>query len=475
MLTKSVNRYIIIVGMNFAIASGNITSASAQIPNNLQPNSNPLNLPTSPAQVTVQQTQSLTLQQSLELARRRNTELQAVLLQIERSRAALREVEASQYPSISLNIELTRSRSVSIPSASQQTQQFESGLSQTNTVNQPESVTTFNSNLELTYGLYNYGQGLNSRRAAEEQVRLDELETELTSAEVRLNVTLDYYNLQQADENVRIRQSAVSNAQASLRDAEALERAAVGTRYDLLRSQVNLANAQQELINAISSQRTAQIQLATRLNLPETISVRAADPVRLNGLWNRTREESIILALQNRPELRQNLTQRNIAELRRRIALSQLKPEISLVTRYNLLDRFDDTVSVTDGYVVGVQGTATLFDGGVARAQAAQQAVQANIAEAQFANQLNNIQLEVEQAYFQLQSNLENVNTANIALEQAREALRYARLSFQAGVGNQTNVINSENDLTQAEGNRVQAIVEYNRALARLQRAANLE
>jgi OMF family outer membrane factor len=32
-------------------------------------------------------------------------------------------------------------------------------------------------------------------------------------------------------------------------------------------------------------------------------------------------------------------------------------------------------------------------------------------------------------------------------------------------------VINSENDLTRAEGNRVTAILEYNRALAQLQRA----
>jgi len=471
MQTKSLNRYIIIVGMNCAIAVGNISSTSAQIPNNLNPNSNPLNLPTSPGQVTVQQTQPLTLQQSLELARRRNTDLQTVLLQIDRSLAALREVEASQYPTISLNINLTRSRSVFIPSDPQQTEQFESGLNQTPTFNQPESVTTFNGNLQLTYGLYNFGPGINSRRAAEEQVRLDELETERISAEVRLNTTLDYYNLQQADENVRIRQSAVTNAQASLKDAEALERAGVGTRFDVLQAQVNLANAQQQLTNAIASQRTAQIQLATRLSLPESISVRAADPVKLASLWNKTREESIILAFQNRPELRQNLTQRNIAELRRRIALSQLRPEISLVTRYNLLDRFDDTVSVTDGYVAGVQGTVTLFDGGAARAQAAQQTVQTNIAETQFANQLNNIQLEVEQAYFQLQSNLNNVSTANVALEQAREALRLGRLRFQAGVGTQTDVINSENDLTQAEGNLVQAILDYNRALARLQRA----
>ena len=45
-----------------------------------------------------------------------------------------------------------------------------------------------------------------------------------------------------------------------------------------------------------------------------------------------------------------------------------------------------------------------------------------------------------------------------------------ARLRFQAGVGTQTEVIDAEDDLTEAEGNRVTAIIEYNRSLATLQR-----
>lgn len=74
----------------------------------------------------------------------------------------------------------------------------------------------------------------------------------------------------------------------------------------------------------------------------------------------------------------------------------------------------------------------------------------------------------------QLQSNLENVQTTNVALEQAKEALRLGRLRFQAGVGTQTDVINAQNDLIKAEGKRVQAILDYNRALAQLQRAVTV-
>jgi OMF family outer membrane factor len=117
-----------------------------------------------------------------------------------------------------------------------------------------------------------------------------------------------------------------------------------------------------------------------------------------------------------------------------------------------------------------VRASLNLFDGGAAKARAAQARTNLEIAETQFSEQRNQIRFQVEQAYATQQSNLENVQTANAALEQAKEALRLARLRFQAGVGTQTDVINAENDLTRSEGNRIRAILDYNRALIQLQR-----
>jgi outer membrane protein TolC len=223
--------------------------------------------------------------------------------------------------------------------------------------------------------------------------------------------------------------------------------------------------------NAISQQQIARRQLATLLSLSESADISAADPVQIAGLWSQTVEQSIVQAFQNRPELQQQLAQRNISEQQRRQALSQLGPQISLAANYNLSDRYNDGASITDGYSVGLNGNLTLFDGGVARARADQSRANIAIAESQFGSQRDLIRFDVEQYYSQLQSNLNNVQTSSVALNQAREALNLARLRFQAGVGTQTEVISAENDLTRAEGNRVAAILDYNRALANLQRS----
>jgi uncharacterized protein YjbI with pentapeptide repeats len=129
------------------------------------------------------------------------------------------------------------------------------------------------------------------------------------SPAMRLQITLDYYDLQKANEQVRITQSAVANAQGSLREAEDRERAGEGTRFDVLISQVNLTTAQEALKNALSRQKIARLRLSLRLGFPESVSVSAADSVKINGLWNLTLEKTIALALQNRSKQQQQQNQ----------------------------------------------------------------------------------------------------------------------------------------------------------------------
>lgn len=442
--------------------SSDVTGANLLlIPNNLNPNPNPLQFPTRPEEVRIQGTIPITLQQALELAKRNNRDLQVAILDLERSRASLRQTQASLLPTASASGSLTNSGDGVLENDAADSSQSDG------------STTTFSGSVELDYDIYTSGNRKAQIRAAEEQVRVDEFDVETQSLTVALNVATRYYDLQQADEQVRINRSAVENSQASLRDAQAREAAGVGTRFDVLQAQVNLADAQQDLTNAISSQQIARRQFGTLLSLPQSVDVSAADPVQLAGVWQPTLEQTIIQAYQNRPELQQQLAQRNIYEQQRRQALSQLGPQVSLTGSYSLRDVYNDRISTTDGYSLGVQTSLTLFDGGAARASADQYRANIAIAENQFASQRDQIRFDVEQYYYQLQSNLNNVQTSAVALNQAREALNLARLRFQAGVGTQTEVIDAENDLTTAEGNRVTAILDYNRALANLQRSVS--
>jgi len=447
----------------------NGTSKSrVDVPDYLNPVANPLQFPTKTEEVRIRGTQPITLTQALELARRNNRDLQISISTLARSRAGLRQAQASLLPTANLTADLGATRDSASTDAANSRR-----TAGTPVISQPDPTTSLSGNAELSYSLYTSGERTARIRTAEEQLRSDELDVERQSEDTRLNVTNDYYSLQQADETVRIQQSAVGNALASLNDAIAQLNAGVGTRFDVLRFQVNLANAQQNLTNALSQQVVARRQLANRISLAQTVNVSAADPVQLAGLWNLTLEESILQAFQNRAELQQVLAQRNISEQQRRVALSQLGPKLNFVASYNLIDQFGDTVPASKGYSVGLQASLNLFDGGAAAAGADQQRANISIAEANFARQRNQIRFDVEQYYANLQSNLNNVNTSSVALNQARESVRLAQLRFRAGVGTQTEVISAQDAQTQAEGNRISAIVNYNRSLASLQRAVS--
>jgi outer membrane protein TolC len=277
--------------------------------------------------------------------------------------------------------------------------------------------------------------------------------------------------LQDADAQVEISLAAVTDATQSLRDALLQEQAGLGTRFDVLQAQVQLANANQDLTRAQSQQRISRRQIVRLLSLGQAVEVSAADPIAEAGNWDLSLEQSIVLAYKNRAELEQFLVQRNISEQQRTIALAAIRPQASLTAGYNIFGVLNDDLGPQQGLTLGARLQWNFFDGGAARARAQQQTLNIAIAETNFANQRNQVRLDVEQAFFDLNANKQNIQTAAFALERARESLRLARLRFQAGVGTQLEVINQQTELTRARGNLLRAILDYNRALAALQRA----
>lgn len=435
----------------------------------LAPNVNPLLRPTEIDDVIVDITKPITLTEAVTLALRNNPTLRQTKLELNVARESLREANASEYPTLSTLFNFTRSDSAQPGNGSNNNSSLLNQLGVNNS-NDPTS-TTAEGRLELSYNVYTGGRRSAQISAAERSVRLNQLEVERITVETKFDTLQAYYAVQEADAQVEIAQASVEDAQRSLRDAQLLEEAGLGTRFDVLQAQVQLANNTQNLTNARSQQEISQRQLAVVLGLGQEAEVLAADEIETAGTWDYSLEETLLLAYQNRAELEQNLVQREINEQQRQIALADIKPQVSVFANYNVLGITGDNQGLGDGYTFGARMQWTLFDGGAAQARAAQQATNIEISETQFDQQLDQIRLEVEQAYRSLLANQENIQTASVALQLAQESLRLARLRFGAGVGTQTEVINAQTELARARGNLLTAIIDYNRDLSSLQRA----
>ena len=456
----------------------------------LNPDTDPLSSPNQPNRVEVGEPQPISLEQALELSLRNNQDVQEGIIQVERSQAELREARAALFPSLGFGSDLTYGNAAFLDSVAEQN--IETSIEEE--VERNPNVTTeeqaradlegrgfdfdtdsatfnFNNDLSINYNIYTGGQRGAAINIAESQLRSSELELDRIVEETELETSTNYYGLQDSDAQVEIEQASVEDAQQTLKDAQLLEQAGLGTRFDVLRAEVELAQAQQRLSTARANQNIARRQLAETLNVSYDTDLSTADSIEEAGNWELSLPESIVQAFQNRAELEQQLLQREIGRENRTIALSSIRPQLGANAGYSIGNDFEnEDIDFNDSYQVGLSLQWTLFDGGAARAGARQAEKDIELAETQFANLRNEIRFAVEQAFFQLESNDRNIGTATKEVELAEESLRLARLRFQAGVGTQTDVIDAQTQLTVARGNLVSSIIQYNQSFADLRR-----
>ncbi|NET51732.1 MAG: TolC family protein, partial [Merismopedia sp. SIO2A8] len=442
--------------------NGEANTDFTEVPDYLLSPSNPLFVPVNPETVETAGTQPISLAEALEISRRNSRELQSALQQLEQSQEGLRQQRAAYLPTLQLQSTLTHSDD-DLPG---EFGDFDGSA----TVD-----TVFNTVIRAEYDLFTSGLRSANVRAAEESVRSQELQVEVVKEDLRLNITTAYYDLQQSDQLVRIAEDTVEQSQISLRDALAREQAGVGTRFDRLQAEVDLANDEQQLSNALRDQSIARRQLADLLSLPPGLDLSASDPVEVAGAWAMPLEDTLLLAYRNRAELEQQLSQRELEKQQARAQRANRWPQLSIFAQAQSVDLLDVTRGPNDVETLsaGLQLDWLLYNGGSTRAGARQEAIAAELAETQFADTREAIRFEVEQQYLNLGASFKNIQTASSAVDLAKEALRLARLRFGAGVGIQSDVLEAQTRLTEAEVNLVTAILDYNRALVAIQRAVS--
>jgi OMF family outer membrane factor len=406
--------------------------------------------------VRIQTTEGLSLQQAVDLAVQQNPQIQQADLGVQRAEADLDQAYADYQPTVSSQADYNYIQSPDLGSP------FSS-----------DSSVVSATLLRLDYTVFDAGNRESTVQIAKQGLSIAQLQQAQTSQTLKFDVAEAYYLLQNADALVAINQGAVENSQASLRDAQAREKAGLGTRFDVLQAQTELANNQQDLLRSQNDQRLAQRRLAELLNFASPTNVTATDPILPAGEWDVSLEDSIVAAYQAREELEIQRRNLELAKARARNALSINGPELSVFASYDVAENLQAEDDFDDGYSVGANVSVRLYDGGAAQSQAKAFEIDAQTAASQFDQTRNSIRRAVEDAFLSLNSNREQIDSSKVAIASAEESLRLARLRFQAGVGTQTDVITAEAALTTARGNLSTAIIGYNRSLVALKRAVS--
>ena len=80
----------------------------------------------------------------------------------------------------------------------------------------------------------------------------------------------------------------------------------------------------------------------------------------------------------------------------------------------------------------------------------------------------------MRKAFLNLRKAEKNITASEAALKTSSEAYRMEKARYHAGEGTNTNVLDAQTALSRAEANHVQALFEYNVAMAALKRATGV-
>jgi len=443
-----------------------------------------LALPTKPAQVRIQELRPLGLREVETIAEVNNPNLKAVASQVDQAKSNLRAQISAWYPNINLNTAAN-----SFPGLANS---FESRTTSPNRPNSNSSTTDINSlrygagmNIGINWDLIN-PQRVPQIAAARDQYEKAQNQYLIALRDLRLQVAQAYFDLQLADENVRIGQESVRASLVSLRDARARFQAGVSTKLEVLQAETQLARDQQLLTTSLADQSVARRSLAAFLDLPMTVTPTAKEPARVLASWLPSLQESIVAAYAFREELDQIILDISIANSNANASIGAVQPFLSIVNTFGW-NRFsgqqtrhsdaitEDTLSFGVDNTIGLNLSWSLFDGGRAAAQYRQQKQIAEESRFRFASRRDAIRQEVETSFYELLKNNRDIATTTREVISARESLRLARLRFQAGVTTQREVVDTQRDLTQAEVRYARAVTDYNKRLAELRRRTGLD
>ncbi|BCW95332.1 MAG: TolC family protein [Fimbriimonadales bacterium] len=400
----------------------------------------------------------LTLQEAVSLALKNNRAVQISALSVDRTRNALREARSNANFTIQGNATYTRFDRVAQAQFGPQTVRLG------NLENRTARIT-------LTQVVDISGIVRAAVRAASVTLNLSELELERTRNDTILQVVQAYQGVARADEFVRVAEEALRNAQERLRLIRAQVEAGVAAQFDLLRAETAVAQAEQALLNARNQRELAAAALNNLLGRDLNAPVQVVKPERLPELTPEPLETLTQQAYQNRPEILAAQRGVELAQVNIQVARRGVLPSIVLTGQadFNLnTSAFNPRRETYTGVAVL---SVPIWDGGITRAREAQARDELQIAELRLQQAKEGVALEVRQAYLNLQDAQKRLAVAQKGLEQATEALRLARVRFEAGVSPQLEISDAELAFTQAQTNLVNAQFDYLDAYAALLRA----
>ena len=297
-------------------------------------------------------------------------------------------------------------------------------------------------------------------KQAKANYQYNQVGVQRTYNEMRSTVTDGYFTMLQADNMQKLSAESVARLEDHLKNVQAQYDVGVVAKADVLRSQVELADAKQTLIQAENSYQLAEASLNKIVGLPMDTNLKL-DNLLVYNKYDKTMDDCLAYAAEHRPELMQAQYNVDAAKGALMVARSGHMPQVAASASQS----WSDTNWPGDekgNWGVGVNVSMNVFDTGVTLSKIHGAEADLKKAEETYRDTVNAVNLDVRSNYLGLREAEKRISTTKLAVEQADEDYRIAQLRYMSGVGTNTDVLDAQVALTQAKTNYTKALYDYN-------------
>lgn len=406
---------------------------------------------------TVNAQQVLTLKETLNYALQNNVKVRKAKLDIDGGRYKTEEIRAQALPQITGNAGLTYN-----PIIGQLVANF-GGVTQSIKMGQ-----NWNSSagVQLSQQLFNQTvfTGLQAARSSEEYYNLT---AQLSEEQIIELVANNYYqvlvNRQQLDvietnlKNVRVTEKAITDNYKN----------GLAKKIDVDRINVkvtNLLTQREQTSNAIT-QLENQLKFAMGMPVNTAITLPKTELTEVSQLPQFT--DSI--ALSNRTEIKILDIQDKLLSLQRKAYVSEYYPSLALTGNYTYSSQsggfdFLSTNKTAIGFgasAVGLTLKVPIFNGFLTRSKIRQADVDIRKAKEDRRESTNALNMAYENAKIQLRNSLNTITAQKQNAELAEEIYKSTQNNYNNGLANLTDLLETEDSLSEAQKNYNQALLNY--------------
>ncbi len=410
--------------------------------------------------------ESVSLQEAIQKALANKAEAKKAALQVQKAEYKIDEARAGALPQVKVGGNLTYNPVIqeSVLQMGDQTLVVKMGQPWTSNIAATVNQAIFDQKVFI---------GLKAAKSTREFYVLN---AQLTNEQIIANVATAYYNVFVQEENLRTVEASYSNTEKVRNIIKSLVDNGLAKQIDLDRTNVqltNIASNKQRIINAVELTKNALkfymgIPVETEITLQEK-SIEPK-PELIESLSN----------IDNRSEVKVLEKQKELLQFNKKATEAALYPTVGLQGQYGfygmgnkfpLTNGSSNGVNWSDFAAIGLNVNIPIFTGGATKARIQQAEIDILDVEQDIENTKQSLNLDYKNSVTNIENALINLNSMKDNVELAEKVQKNTQSNYQYGLANLTELLDSENALTQAKQNYANALLDYKQAEIQLIKA----